>query len=124
MFTGGCIRIEVLSDFKDNDVVLFAMTGEGVALLLQALLSVSEAREQESAFQVGDERLSVRVTDSPTTLRREAGVLRWTLSETKLKEVTDKLESLRTASGPGHHYVDISEPVGTLFLSKDEYIQR
>ena len=116
------IRIELVADFKGEDAVLVAMTAHGVEVLQKALRSAAEDRARDAVFLAGEERVLVRVADAPTTLGRKEGALVWSLSAPKLEEVTEKLDALRAASGPCHHYVDISEPVGTLVLSRDEYI--
>ena len=45
----------------------------------------------------------------------------WHLSRERMQEIVSKLESMRLASGPCHHYVDIEAPCDTLILSRDEY---
>jgi len=116
------IRIEIVADFKGEDAVLVAMTAAGLEVLREALRNAAEEPARGALPLVGEERLLIRVKDAPTTLGREDGTLVWTLSASKLQEIVEKLDALRNASGPCHHYVDISEPVGTLVLSRDEYI--
>lgn len=116
------IRIELVADFKGEDAVLVAMTADGVEVLQRALRRAAEEPARHAVLVVGEERLLIRVADAPTTLGRKDGTLVWSISMPKLQEITEKLDALRAASGPCHHYVDISEPVETLVLSRDEYI--
>ncbi|HSR06062.1 MAG TPA: hypothetical protein VLM42_02835 [Bryobacteraceae bacterium] len=46
----------------------------------------------------------------------------WHLPEQKVSEIRGNLASLKPASDPSHHYVDIDNPAGTLILSVDEYL--
>lgn len=112
------IRVELAADFRGEDVVLVAMTAAGVEALQQVLRNAVETAVVDAVLIAGDERFSIRVADAPTTVRRHDGALVWTLSQSKLEEITGKLDAIRAAPGPCHHYVDISEPVATLVLSR------
>ncbi len=60
--------------------------------------------------------------DSGDEIDLQTGHVYWRFTRSKLLKVLEKMDSLNEAPGPGHHYVDISGPVKTLVLSRDEYV--
>ncbi|MGE2833728.1 hypothetical protein [Mycobacterium sp. SMC-4] len=46
----------------------------------------------------------------------------WRFDQAMVCELVDALNALGEKDGPGHLYVDISEPADTLVVSRDEYV--
>lgn len=117
------IRVELAPEFKGETVVLLAMDGGGLNAFTSAVAEAIQKKPGSSShlghagathvFAVEDDKADVELQPGCTT---------WRFSPSKLAEVLEKLEAMKASPGPCHHYVDISSPVETLVLSRDEYV--
>lgn len=117
------IRVELVPEFKGETVVLLVMDGGGLSAFISAVAKAIQMKPGSSSrlghaggthiFAVEDDKADVELQQGFTT---------WRFSPSKLAEVLEKLDAMKAASGPCHHYMDISSPAKTLVVSRDEYV--
>jgi hypothetical protein len=115
------LRVELACEFRGGPAILFAMDGDMVAALRSALADAATAPGRRSILRDEGRTLSIVLGEGPTAIELHGESTVWHVSMARLGEIAEKLDALCSASHPGHHYVDIAEPVDTLVLSKDEY---
>lgn len=115
------IRVELAEEFMlGDDVVLVAMDGDGVAEFTVAL---EDAQRQGSwEFDQAGCRHQFSIASGQSAVDLEERRVHWRLDQAKVGEMIDALKCLSDGGRPGHQYVDISQPVDTLVLSRDEYV--
>lgn len=114
------LSVELVRGFKQQDVILVAMDRDGAKALLAALeRAATDPNGQASVGRGYDVRIVAAGGAASIDLDQEHSV--WRLSRSILDQMAGQVQGLLQEEGPGHHYVDISEPVPTLVLSLDEY---
>lgn len=114
------IQMQMVSEFKGESVVLFAMDQAGLVALRDALLLAhggffSTATADGVIVEIRQEPIEAQVELAPSH-----AVLR--VSEQKIKEIVEKLDAMYVTPFPCHQYVEIGAPERTLVLAKDEYL--
>jgi len=115
------IRVELVSGFKSDDVVLLSADAAGLDTFDAAL---TEAQRRGSA-QLDHDGMTHRFVMQPGSADIDFAekLVTWRLDHAKAAELSEGLAALRTSAHPCHLYVDISSPTATLVLSRDEYSQ-
>jgi hypothetical protein len=113
------ICVELAPEFKGETVVLLTMDSDGLDAFRSAL---AKAGQQPSQLIHAGTIHEFAIEDGNAEVELQAQHVTWRFTRSKLAEVIEKLDAMREAPGPCHHYVDISSPVGTLVLSRDEYV--
>lgn len=113
------IRVELAPEFKGETVVLLAMDASGLDAFISA---VAQAIQKGSGAPYASATHVFAIEDGRADVELQKGSTTWRFSPSKLAEVLEKLEAMKASPGPCHHYVDISSPVETLVLSRDEYV--
>lgn len=116
------IGVEYAENFRNQDVVLAAMNGAGVAALWGAM---ADARRTGTAHLVPDgaPRHEFVVESGAAEVIWSPDRVLWRVDEAKLTEFVQKLGVLLGTDRPGHHYVDdMHSPAETVVLSRDEYV--
>ncbi|KGI70635.1 hypothetical protein EU78_04600 [Mycolicibacterium rufum] len=102
-----------------DDVVLLTMDGDGVTALMDAV----KKAVREGSSRLFDGVVHVFVVEAGAAHVQLGGDgITWRFDRVKADEVIEHLSALNNLDRPGHSYVDISEPVDTLVLSRDEYV--
>ena len=117
------IRVELAPEFRGETVVLLAMDEGGLDVFRSAVAKAVQT-EQGSSSQLNHAGAThiFAIEDDKANVELEKGRATWRFSLSKLAEVVEKLDAMKASPGPCHHYVDIASPVGTLVLSRDEYV--
>ncbi|WP_445680195.1 hypothetical protein [Radicibacter daui] len=117
------VRVEIASEFKGAAVVLLAMNANGLTAFMSAIANVIRPTDRE-ALQVEISGVShvIAVKNDKADVELRPGKVTWCFSAAKLGEIFEKLETMKGAPGPCHHFVDITSPAETLILSRDEYV--
>ena len=113
------IRAELVPDFRGETVVLLAMDSDGLDAFRSAL---ARAAQQPSQLTHDGTIHEFAIEDGNAVVELQAGHVTWRFARSKLAEVVEKLDAMKAAPGPCHHYVYISSPAETLVLSRDEYV--
>jgi hypothetical protein len=113
------IRVERAPEFKGETVILLAMDSDGLDAFRSAL---ARAGQQPSQLTHAGTIHEFAIEDGNAEVELQAGHVTWRFARSKLTEVIEKLDAMKEAAGPCHHYVDISSPAETLVLSRDEYV--
>lgn len=116
------IRVELATEFKGETVVLLAMDRDGLDAFRSALARAGQKQQASSQLTHGGTIHEFAVEDGNAEVELQTGRVNWRFARSKLDEVIEKLDAMRAAPGPCHHYVDISSPAETLVLSRDEYV--
>ena len=116
------LRVELVNEFKDGAAILVSMDSEGLAAVRSTLKEAASGSGESSTLEHNGTTLAVVVGEGPSTVDLHGDSVVWHLSHARLIEVIEKLDALAVSDSPCHHYVDISAPVDTLVLSKDEYL--
>lgn len=116
------IRIELATEFKGATVVLLTMDTDGLDVLRAALGSSLLKSQGFSRLVHAGTTHEFALGGAGIEIKLQPGRVTWHFPEAKLAEVLEKLDAMRAAPGPCHHYVDISDPAKTLVLSRDEYL--
>jgi hypothetical protein len=115
------IRVELAREFMlGDDVVLLAMDTAGLDTFTTAINHAEEhgACRLDHGGLIHDFRLQDGVAD----IELHDDRVLWRLDRAKAVEIMQDLTVLRDSGRPGHHYVDIAEPMQTLVLSRDEHV--
>jgi len=115
------IRVELAPDFKGESVVLLAMDGDGLDVFSAVVAQLLQAGRGVLQLEHAGVTHVFNIEDGADFEFTEKHV-DWRFSSPKFTEVLEKLDAMKDSSGPCHHYVDISGPVETLVLSRDEYV--
>lgn len=115
------IHVEFAPDFRDEDVVLVAMDGAGVATFTAALKDAQ--RQGSSRLDHDGVTHEFLITADAADIELDDKRVVWRLDPAKVVEIINDLDVLSDNDRPGHHYVDISKPTETLILSRDEYLR-
>ena len=113
------IRVELAPEFKGETVVLLVMDSDGLDAFRSAL---ARAGQKPSQLTHAGTIHEFAIEDGNAEVELQAGQVNWRFAQSKLAEVIEKLDAMKEAPGPCHHYVDISSPAETLVLSRDEYV--
>ncbi len=110
--------IREFHDFKGEDVVLLWMTRED----LRSLRTTLEAAQSNgsAAVTLGACRLSLK-RHRATGVNLSGAEAEICLTDGDAEQFEGLLNGLLLGSEPGHQYMDIDWPVGTLMISVDEY---
>lgn len=116
------IKVDLVHEFKGEDVVLVAMDIDGLNFLTTAVshaIQIANTRHSEldrngilHVFKIDDEQSKMEITDRTVA---------WSLSNQTFFEVLEKLRAMKELGRACHHFVEISSPVETLLLSLDEH---
>jgi hypothetical protein len=117
------VRVEIASGFKGETVVLLAMNANGLTAFMSAIVDAIRPRDGEP-LQVAISGVShiIAVKNDRADVELRPSKVTWCFSAAKLGEIFGKLEAMKWAPGPCHHFVDITSPAETLILSRDEYV--
>lgn len=118
----GMIRVGLAAGFLfGDDAILLAMDRDGITTFKSA---VAEALSEGVSHLNADGVAHDFVVDAGASRVElgDGGVV-WRFDRATAAEVVDHLSALASHDGPGHAYVDISAPVDTLVLSRDEYVR-
>jgi hypothetical protein len=116
------IRVELISEFKGESVVLVAVDADGLEAVRSALV-VAGQQEQPLAVTLGDKKMEFKVEPGAARIELELHTITWRLGRDKIAEIVKKLDFMQEAQRASHHYVEIESPVKTLVLSRDEYVR-
>ena len=116
------IRVELMPEFKGEDVVLVAVDGDGLDAVRSALVEVGQRGGHPLSVEIAGRRMVFDTRPGEARVDLGTPVPTWTFSRAKIDEIVDKLDAMRASPVPCHNTVDIDSPVETLFLSKDEYL--
>ena len=113
------IRVELVSDFKSDAVVLLAADAAGLDTFEAALT----AAQRRGSAQLDHDGMTHRFVMQPGSadIGFAEKCVTWRLDRANAAELSEHLAALRTSAHPCHQYVDISSPTATLVLSRDEY---
>lgn len=115
------IRVEAVSEFRGETVVLVAMDAAGLEELAAAMIRA--ARHESAQLSCNGIQHHIIVRPGGADVDLGDAVVRWSLDRAKVVQIIEKLNALGAAGRPGHHYVDdFGSPAGTLVLSVDEYL--
>ncbi|MBP1823201.1 hypothetical protein [Mycobacterium sp. OAE908] len=116
------IRVEVVSGFESDEVVLLAADTVGLdtfgAALTEAQRRVSAPLDRDGVthrFVLQSGLADIGFAERCVTRRLDRAEA--------AAELSEGLAALRTSAHPCHRYVDIGSPTATLVLSGDEYSQ-
>ncbi|KMO84136.1 hypothetical protein BST22_13790 [Mycolicibacterium chubuense] len=114
------IRVGLAAGFLfGDDAILLAMDSEGITAFKN---TVSDALREGASHLDGDGVAHDFVVDADAScVELSDGRVVWRFDRTTAGEVVDHLSALASHDHPGHSYVDITSPVDTLVLSRDEY---
>ena len=116
------IRVELAPEFKGETVVLLVMDSDGLDAFRSALARAGQKQQGASQLTHAGTIHEFAIEDGNAEVELQAGRVNWRFTPSKLAEVIEKLDAMKEAPGPCHHYVDISSPAETLVLSRDEYV--
>jgi hypothetical protein len=117
------IRVELVPQFYmgQEDALLMAIDGVGIDQLIGALRQAAQSGGSPSVLRTERQTHTFIQEETGGIVELKKGDVVWHLSATQIEEITDKLEAMKSCSGPCHHYVDIMAPTESLVLSRDEY---
>lgn len=117
------IRIQLASEFRGEAVVLLAMDQGGLNEFSSAVSEAIQGRlGYSSQLRHADGNHVFALKDHTADIDLQPCCTTWRFSTSKLAEVLEKLNAMKSSPGPCHHYVDIASPTETLVLSRDEYV--
>jgi hypothetical protein len=116
------IRVDVVSEFRGEEVVLLAMDGAGAAAFAAALKDAE--RQGASQLQHGGVTHEFVIQAGEAEIALGDTRVVWRLDAAKAVEIVENLVILSNNDRPGHQYVNISKPTNTLVLSLDEYVRK
>jgi|WetSurMetagenome_2_1015567.scaffolds.fasta_scaffold761826_2 hypothetical protein len=115
------LTIEMLDDFKGEDVILVSFNKEGLNDIEDALLRLKNIHSVFFGESSSKTKYEFITDDSRDELVLSSECIQWLITKQKRDEILDKITAMKIASFPCHHYIDIQHPTNTLVLSLDEY---
>ncbi len=118
------VRAELARQFYfGDDAVLLVMDTDGVTIFLSALV---RAQEQGSSRLGGDGMVhEFHIEPDAADIELHNDRVVWRLDHAKATEIIELLTAMtQSTASAGHYYVDISTPVETLVLSRNEHVKR
>jgi len=100
------IRVELISEFKGESVVLVAVDADGLEAVRSALV-VAGQQEQPLAVTLGDKKMEFKVEPGAARIELELHTITWRLGPDKIAEIVKKLDFMQEAQRASHHYVEI-----------------
>lgn len=113
----GKIRVVLLPNFHlGEDALLVAADPSGIEELETGLTQAGSSAPGALSIPLGSQNHTfiVHAAEDRIELGKEKVI--WRLSESKRKELVEKLAAIRSSPRPAHHYVDITGPTTILIL--------
>jgi hypothetical protein len=113
-------KVSIENQFKGEDkIILLTVDDEGCDILLKSIKEIIELNKNISMLLDGINYEFIIGNRDEVYIDNES--IKFILSKENIIDFYEKINQLAIASHPGHQYIDLSHPVDTLMVSKNEY---